>query len=131
LFNKNITISRKDFIDNYGLILSKLHLKLTKWITEEEMTGEEKKENPNFYITKGYLKTFTSKDAWKNLWETLTNEEKNGVCNLPNFDAVVFFDVTGIDVRVDTDKLKKELISHAEDLLRQGNELLKKAKGML
>ena len=62
------------------------------------MTDEEKKENPNFFVSQGYLKTVSWEEAWKVYWEKSDKEEKDRVLNLPNFDAAVFKDITGIDV---------------------------------
>ncbi len=71
---------------------------LTKWISESEMTDEEKKNDPNFFVRQGYLKTFTWEEAWTNYWRDSDEDEKQKVLNLPNFDAKVFKDITGIDV---------------------------------
>ena len=74
---------------------------LNKWISEDEMTDEEKKADPDFYVRKGYLKTFTWEEAWANYWRDSDQEEKDRVLSLPNFDPVVFKEITGIDVEVE------------------------------
>ena len=71
---------------------------LNKWLTESEMTDEEKKADPEFYVRGGYLKTYTWEEAWENYWRDSDEEEKQKVLNLPNFDAVIFKEITGIDV---------------------------------
>lgn len=49
--------------------------------------------------TGGYLKEFAFKEACANMWECLTEEEKKVVVNeLPNFDAEIFAEITGIIV---------------------------------
>ena len=69
------------------------------WIYEENMTDEEKKEHPEYKTTGGYLKVFEFKEACKNMWNNLTEEERNKVITeLPNFDAKKFEYITGIDV---------------------------------
>ena len=69
------------------------------WIYEENMTDEEKKEHPEYKTTGGYLKVFDFKESCKNMWNNLTEEEKNKVITeLPNFDADKFNLITGIDV---------------------------------
>ena len=69
------------------------------WIYEENMTDEEKKEHPEYKTTGGYLKVFEFKEACKNMWNNLTEEEKNKVITeLPNFDADKFNLITGIDI---------------------------------
>ena len=71
---------------------------LTKWIPASEMSDEEKKADPQFHIRDGYLKTFTWEEAWANYWRDSDKEERERVLNLPNFDAAIFKQITGIDV---------------------------------
>jgi hypothetical protein len=71
---------------------------LNKWIPEADMTDEEKKSDPEFYVRGGYLKTYTWEEAWANYWRDSDDEEKQKVLNLPNFDAGIFKEITGIDV---------------------------------
>jgi len=47
---------------------------LNKWIPESDMTDEEKKADPQFFVRQGYLKTFTDQEAWANFWKD-TDEE--------------------------------------------------------
>ena len=97
---------------------------LNEWVSEDDMTDEEKKADPDFFVRGGYLKTYTYKEAWANYWKNTTEEDRRRVLNLPNFDPAVFKDITGIDVEVDqkpetikiggrsdevTDELKKAL----------------------
>jgi diacylglycerol kinase family enzyme len=62
------------------------------------MTDEEKKINPKAYITDGYLKVYEYKQAWSNLWETLSEQERQSFKELPNFDSDVFEFITGIRI---------------------------------
>ena len=73
---------------------------LNKWIPESDMTDEEKKADPNFFVRQGYLKTFTWHEAWANYWRDCDEEEKQKVLNLPNFSSEIFKEITGIDVEV-------------------------------
>ena len=77
---------------------------LNKWIPESCMTDEEKKAEPEFHVRQGYLKTFTWEEAWANYWRDSGNKEKQKVLNLPNFDAAIFKEVTGIDVGVSSNE---------------------------
>jgi hypothetical protein len=72
---------------------------LTKWIPEENMTEEEKEEHDEYETTEGYLKVFSYKEAWRNLWDDLNDEEKDIIQRLPNFDADKFEYVTGVKVK--------------------------------
>lgn len=71
---------------------------LNKWIPESEMTDEEKKADPDFFVRGGYLKTYEWEEAWTNYWRDCDQEEKDKVLNLPNFDPAIFKEITGIDI---------------------------------
>jgi hypothetical protein len=62
------------------------------------MTDQEKVENKNAYITDGYLKVFEYKQAWANLWATLSREQQLSFKQLPNFNSKVFEFITGIKI---------------------------------
>lgn len=68
------------------------------WIRSAEMTAEEKQKHPEHEHMGGYLKTVDFRTACKMMWDRLTAEEKRKVCEIPNFDASVFEEITGIDV---------------------------------
>jgi hypothetical protein len=99
---------------------------LNKWIPESEMTDEEKKADPNFFVRGGYLKTFEWNEAWANYWRDCDQEEKDKVLNLPNFDPAIFKEITGIDVGENSKK--QELLEKADELIRQAESLKSKAK---
>lgn len=46
---------------------------LNKWITEDDMTDQEKLENPKLFTTKGYLKGIPWLEAWATYWEKLSD----------------------------------------------------------
>jgi len=68
------------------------------WIYSENMTDEEKATHPEHETTGGYLKTVDFKTACGLMWENMTNDEKESVKDIPNFDAKVFEEITGISV---------------------------------
>lgn len=71
---------------------------LTKWIPDSEMTDAEKAANPQFHVRGGYLKKYSYKEAWANFWKDTSQENKSKFLSLPNFDAAIFKEITGIDV---------------------------------
>lgn len=71
---------------------------LIRWIPQSEMTAEEEQEYPEFQYRKGYLKIYSWQEAWANYWRDSSEEEKQKVLNLPNFDADIFREITGINV---------------------------------
>ena len=71
---------------------------LNKWISEPDMTTNEKKRQADYHVRGGYLKTYGWEEAWANYWRDSDQEEKDKVLNLPNFDPEIFKEITGIDV---------------------------------
>ena len=97
-FNKETTLTRSDLFNLKGLEVAN-RLKLSEWIYASDMTEVEKQQHPEYKTTGGYLKTYTYKQAWTNLWEKLDKDEKQAIKDLPNFDKEVFKEITGITVR--------------------------------
>ncbi len=63
------------------------------------MTEKEKATHPEHETTGGYLKTVDFRTACSMMWKKLDNEERAAVIEIPNFDADVFKDITGIDIK--------------------------------
>lgn len=76
---------------------------ITEWIDELEMNEEEKKDNPSYKTTGGYLKVTEENVSRQKWWDNLSEEDKNAVVSLPNFDAEKFYLCTGIKVRNDVE----------------------------
>ena len=76
-----------------------LRFDLNTWIPEYEMTDKEKIDYPDFYVVRGYLKSVDYKTAFRNAWDNAGTEARQQVFNLPNFDADIFYEISGIDVR--------------------------------
>ena len=81
----------------YDLIF-KHSLRLDEWV---EYTEEEKNESVIRQCIGGYLKKYTYKEACANWWNKYTDDEKQIIMTMPNFDADVFEEITGIDVHGD------------------------------
>ena len=71
---------------------------LTLWINSEDMTAKEKKDNPKYETTGGYLKVMDYKTAWKVFWKSLSAENKAKLKTIPNFDRGKFEHITGIKI---------------------------------
>ena len=97
-FNKPTDIKLSDFYDS-DQCPSWFGFELNQWISAIDMTDEEKKENTSWETCRGYLRTHEYKEAWANFWAKTSEENKHKFLNLPNFDAEIFHDITGIDVR--------------------------------
>lgn len=101
---------------------------LTKWIPWIEMTAVEKKENPKAETTEGYIKTYTYKEAWTNFWRDTDEENRKKFLNLPNFDAEIFEEITGINVKENSKK--QDLLNKADELIKKAEELKQQANNL-
>ena len=77
-----------------------LYFPLTKWICESDMTDAEKQKNPSYSHTDGYLKTFKYKEAFTKSVTEASKEERDLIRALPNFDADIFLEISGVDLRL-------------------------------
>jgi hypothetical protein len=69
------------------------------WINWADMNDDEKKNNKNAFITGGYLKVMSYKDAWAEAFKGASKEDIKLLKALPNFDAQVFEEITGIKIK--------------------------------
>jgi len=101
IFNVPTDMTMSEFLDSrYYRAITSSDFKLTEWIpyTEEEMEKDESKK-----LIGGYLKTYTYKEACKNWWNGMSSKNKAIICSIPNFDANVFKEITGIEVTYNVD----------------------------
>ena len=96
-FNKECSMKDWENAEKPGFIYD---INITEWIDESEMTDVEKEENGSYKITKGYLKEYTYKEAWANAYKKASESDIEQLKALPNFDAEVFRDISGIDITV-------------------------------
>lgn len=93
MFNKETNLKRSEIYIPY------FYLKINEWVSEENMTDEQKKADKDFRVKGGTLITRTYKEAWALYWNhEATKEEKEKFLKLPNFDADIFEEITGINV---------------------------------
>jgi hypothetical protein len=85
---------------------SYLYFNLTEWIIYENITDEEKKSYPFAKWTKGYLRTYEYKKAFKNSFKKASKEDVKLTLELPNFDYEIFEDISGISKADFEKKLK-------------------------
>jgi len=70
----------------------------TTWVSDSDMTDAEKSAEPTCHTCGGYLRTNDMREEWLKAYKTATPEEIQMVRDLPNFDAVVFEEITGLDL---------------------------------
>ena len=71
------------------------------WILSNDMTDEERLQHPEYEATGGYLKELSEADLSEKRqrwWDKLADEYKECIKSIPNFDAKIFKEITGIDV---------------------------------
>ena len=76
-----------------------VHFDLTYWVEASKMTEEEKLADPNFYLRGGQLKTKNYKEAFIESYEKSDKTDRARIKDCPNFDADIFFEISGIDLR--------------------------------
>ena len=69
-----------------------------EYVWFDSMTDEEKATHPEAKTTGGYLKERTTADNARKWWAGLSADDRNIIFSLPNFDAAIFKEITGIDV---------------------------------
>ena len=72
-----------------------------EYVYLSDMTDEEKAAHPEAETTGGYLKERTTADNARKWWAGLSADDRNIIFSLPNFDAAIFKEITGIDVGKD------------------------------
>lgn len=102
-----------------------IYFNLTLWIPMSDMTQKEKDDNPAYENAEGYLKKLDYKEEFKSSYNRATEEDRKKIFNLPNFNADKFLEISGIDVRVDTEQESKK-----QALIAKAYELLEQAKNM-
>ena len=102
IFNRPSGMSLRDFYrSRYYEALCNAPFLLTELIP---YTEEEKKADPEKEMIGGYLKEYTMKEAWANWWGKTSEKDKKIIQEIPNFDAKIFKEITGIEVNNDTEK---------------------------
>ena len=103
MFNKDTKL-KKDDIN----IPSWCCFDLIVWVSHDTATEEDKEvHKKEIEICGGFLKTLEYKEAWKLAYDKTNDKEKIQLFNLPNVDADIFEEISGIDVRADYKKLIK------------------------
>ena len=96
VFNKKCLLETWDKFEKPSC----LYFLTTKWICESEMSDVEKQENPSFSCTGGYLKVFDYKEAFTKSVTDASKEDRDLIRALPNFDADIFLEISGVDLRL-------------------------------
>ena len=99
LFNKPSDMTYREWIDSDArYLLNRIPKDVVEWVYEEDMTDEEKVANPTYETTGGYLKVLDESECGQLWWGSLSDLQKNHIKSIPNFDAEIFEQCTGIKV---------------------------------
>jgi len=116
VFNRDV--SEKEYKETKEKIKD-IKIKLTEWIKQDDG---------------GYLKVYEYGEAWKNWLEESTEEQRQAILDIPQFNEKIFKEITGLikkDLQGNKEsKKKKELIAKAEELKEKADEMLKTANKM-
>ena len=93
IFNTWIEMTHEEFNQKYNIFAD---IPLNRWIEKDDMGDEEKKKIKGWEQMGGYLKTLDFKEACKIWWEENPERHKDFL-NLPNFNADIFKEITGIE----------------------------------
>ena len=99
LFNRPTDLTRDQIASIKGVQVLNRNYANNWWICSTNMSEEEKKAHPEHEYTGGYLKSVSFKEACRIMWDKLTDKEKDEVKKIPNFDADVFKEITGVNVK--------------------------------
>ena len=92
-FNKDSDMTYSEFVK--GEIVYP-DLKICAWVNYKDLPKYE--QTTDTKNMDGKLKTLSYKDAWKEYWGRASEKDKKWFKSLPNFDAKIFEDITGINV---------------------------------
>lgn len=105
LFDKPSNITYSEWlVSDARRLLNRIPKKVVEWIFEENMTDEEKQENPTYKTTGGFLKILDESESAQIWWDGLTESDKSTIKAIPNFDSKFFEIKSG---RLTSDRTEK------------------------
>ena len=98
IFNKPSGTTFRQWSDSAAChLLSHIQFMPNVWVWDVDMTDEEKEVHPEYKTTGGFLKVLDTSDCCVRWWESLDENQRNIIRSIPNFDAAIFKQITGID----------------------------------
>lgn len=97
LFNKPSSMTYCEWVNSDARdLLNQIPKNVVEWVHKENMTDTEKAAHPTYETTGGYLKVLDESECGQLWWDALADYQKNIIKGIPNFDADIFFQCTGI-----------------------------------
>lgn len=99
MFNKPTDWTYREWsASDASRLLNQISKNVVEWVCELDMSNEEKAKHPAYKATGGYLKV-PDESNWGQLWwDRLSEPDRNIIRSIPNFDAAIFVEITGIKV---------------------------------
>ena len=102
MFNKPADWTFKQWLNcRARRLLNEIDDRPFEYVYLSDMTDDEKAAHPEAEATGCYLKERTTADNAQKWWAGLSADDRNIIFSLPNFDAAIFKEITGIDVGKD------------------------------
>ena len=99
MFNKPSDWTFRDWWNSEArYLLNNIQHNVLKWVESDNMTDKEKEQHPEYETTGGYLKELDKSECGQIWWNSLSDYKKDVIKALPNFDAEIFRECTGIIV---------------------------------
>lgn len=99
IFNKPSGMTLRQWRDSEACyLLNQILFTSNVWVWDDDMTDEEKEAHPEYKTTGGFLKVLDTSDCCIRWWESLDESDRDVIRSIPNFDAAIFKQITGIDV---------------------------------
>ena len=99
LFNKPSDMTCNDWLrSDARYLLNQIPKDVVEWVYEKDMTDEEKEAYPTYETTGGYLKVLDESECGQLWWNSLSDDKKKIIEEIPNFDVEIFEQCTGIKV---------------------------------
>ena len=98
IFNKPSGMTFREWRNSDACcLLNRIQFMPNVWMWADDMTDEEKEAHPEYKTTGGFLKVLDTSDCCVRWWESLDEYQRNIIRSIPNFDAAIFKQITGID----------------------------------
>ena len=102
LFNKPSELTYEGWLNSEACyLLNQIPGDVLEYVWLSDMTDEEKAAHPEAETTGGYLKILDNSECAVIWWRGLSDRQKAIITTIPNFDKIIFKEITGIDVDED------------------------------
>ena len=102
MFNKPTDWTYRDWLNSDAChLLNQIPKNVVEWVCSSDMKDEEKAAHPEHKTTGGYFKILYESEHGQIWWNGLQEDCKQIIRSLPNFDADIFRECTGIETRND------------------------------